>query len=128
MSAINLGNGGTYCNGQTWYAFKPYGRSLPRLEGYKRVTIGNLRDVWARVEDRGKADRIYQCEGCGGKLVSEENCNHSDAQRFLYHVQPRYSINVPGWGSNTAGSELAFFRDEVDPAEWDRLFAFLTGN
>jgi len=128
MSSINLGNGGTYCNGYTWYTFKPYGRSLPQLDGYKKIDIGNLRNVWAKVEDRGEYKHYYQCSSCSRSGESKQiGCEeHPTEGSVLIHVQPRYSINILGWGSNTVGSHLCIFENEIDKEEFWRLYCFLT--
>lgn len=125
MTSINLGNGGTYCNGQTWYAFKPY---RPRdLDGYKKVQqIGNLHNVWARAVDAGSYEKLFQCGECYTYLDEGEKCpDHPTAKPWLEHVQPRYSIQIPGWGSNTIGSELMIFEDSIDKDEFQRIYDFL---
>ncbi|HWT01161.1 MAG TPA: hypothetical protein VN256_13010 [Pyrinomonadaceae bacterium] len=104
MTTINLGNGGQYVNGHTYYDFKPY-RGNDVGGSYRRVDIPGVgRRVWARLEDRGE-DETGRTVGKGGDSV----------------VLPRYSVCVIGWGSDTINSELHLDGDEMDAALFARL-------
>lgn len=102
---ISLGNGGTYFQGHTHYAFRPC-RWREVGAPYRQVEISFLGKAWAWLED-------------GGEDVEARTLR--DEYGTVTHVQPRFCVRVLGWGSDTVSSDGLFWREDFEAAEWQRL-------